>query len=233
MRIAITNNHRPKPYFDNYLNWIHSVDPSVEFVKLSYHANNAEALKETDALLLTGGGDVHPKYYGKPELIDRTEEVNELRDEFEFGVIERALEADMPILAICRGMQVLNVALEGTLIIDLPSAEYALHAVEDLEEHRHPINKVPNSLLEFITGNGSYDVNSVHHQAIDKLGRGLMVSATSPDGVIEAIEWALKDRMPFLLGVQWHPERMKDVENPHARAIAEYFVRAVNNHKQS
>jgi putative glutamine amidotransferase len=230
MRIAITDNHRPKSYFDNYINWIHSVDPSVEFVKLSHHFDNARAVTEADALVLTGGGDVHPKYYGRPELIDRAEEVNELRDEFEFSVIDQALDADLPILAICRGMQVLNVALEGSLIIDLPSAGYALHAVADLEEHRHMLNKVPHSLLELITGNGTHDVNSIHHQGIDKLGRGLMVSATSPDGVMEAVEWALKDRMPFLLGVQWHPERMNDVQNPHARSIVEYFLREVKHH---
>jgi putative glutamine amidotransferase len=196
-------------------------------VKLSYTLKNSDALKEVDALLLTGGGDVHPRFFGKPELIEQMEEVNELRDEFEFQVIEKALEADLPILGVCRGMQILNIALGGTLIPDLPSAGFELHAVEDVNEHRHLIKQVPHSLLEVITGNGKHEVNSIHHQAVNDLGRGLMASAFSPDGVCEAVEWALKDRMPFLLCMQWHPERMKDIENPFSKNIAEYFLREV------
>ncbi|MCI0706605.1 MAG: gamma-glutamyl-gamma-aminobutyrate hydrolase family protein [Ignavibacteriae bacterium] len=227
MRIGITDNHRPKPYFENYINWLHRIDPAVETVKLSYTLNNIVELRDVDALLLTGGGDIHPKYFGKPELIEQMEEVNELRDEFELNIINRALEADLPILGICRGMQIMNVALGGTLIPDLPSAGFEFHAVEDLQEHRHALQRVPHSLFEIITGNGSHDVNSIHHQAVNDLGRGLMASAFSPDGVCEAIEWALKDRMPFLLCVQWHPERMADADNPFSKNIAEYFLREV------
>ncbi|MGH2568228.1 MAG: gamma-glutamyl-gamma-aminobutyrate hydrolase family protein, partial [Bacteroidota bacterium] len=194
----------------------------------SYHLNNADLIKEVDALLLTGGGDVHPRFYGKPELIDRVEEVNELRDDFEFDIIQKALEADLPILGICRGMQVLNVALGGTLIVDLPSAGHELHDVEDLEEHRHTLKRVPHTLFEMITGSGEHEVNSIHHQAVDRLGRGLMASALSPDGVVEAMEWALKDRMPFMLCVQWHPERMNDFENPFSRGIVEHFLHEVS-----
>ncbi len=227
MRIGITDNLGQERRFGQYREWIHRVDPSVELVKLSYHLDNASTVKEVDALLLTGGGDVHPKYYGKPELLGQTEEVNELRDEFELSVIEQALETDLPILGICRGMQILNVALGGTLIVDLPSGGFEFHKVQDLEDHRHRVKKIPHSLLEAITGNQEQEVNSIHHQAVDRLGRGLMASGFSPDGVVEAVEWAMKDRMPFLLCVQWHPERMSDLENPLSRNIAEFFLREV------
>ena len=80
-----------------------------------------------------------------------------------------------------------------------------------------------------ITGAVEHEVNSNHHQAVDRLGNGLLACAYSPDGVVEAFEWVLKDRMPFLLGVQWHPERMKDQASPMAATIAEYFVREVHH----
>lgn len=227
MRIAITDNHRPKPYFEKYGQWIKRVEPEAEMIKLSRLLKNGSLVKEVDALVLTGGGDVHPRFYGKPEFVGLAQEVNEWRDEFELQVIEDALDAGLPILAICRGMQIMNVALGGTLIPDLPSGGFEYHVSEDLEDHRHQITRVPHSLLEVVTGNGQHEVNSIHHQAVNDLGRGLMASAFSPDGVCEAVEWALKDRMSFLLCVQWHPERMADFENPFSKNIAEYFLREV------
>jgi putative glutamine amidotransferase len=159
VNIAITDNHRPKLYFDNYIYWIHRVNPNVELVKLSYHLK--------------------------------------------------------------------NVALGGTLIPDLLSLGFNDHTQRNSQENRHAMRVVPHTMLDVLTGRSEQAVNSIHHQAIDQLGRGLMVSAVSPDGVIEAAEWALKDRMPFLLLVQWHPERMKDFDNPYVRNIAEYFLHEV------
>lgn len=228
MRIGITDNHGPKRFFDSYLDWLRRVDPAIEFVKLGYTLENADEVERIDTLVLTGGGDVHPKFYDKPEVIAAKTEVNELRDAFEFDVIARALERDLPILGICRGVQIMNVFLGGTLIPDLPSAGYVSHTETNAAENRHSIHRVRDSLLDAIIGHGESMVNSAHHQAIDKLGRGLMISAKSPDGVIEAAEWILKDRMPFLLLVQWHPERMKDDENPCVEKIAIQFLNEVN-----
>lgn len=228
MTIGITDNFRPKQYFDNYLEWLHRIDPTVEFTKLSYHLNNGEIIKEMDALLLTGGGDVHPSFYGKPEYVTETVEVNERRDEFEFGVIEKALEADIPILGICRGMQVMNVCLGGSLIVDLPAAGYKDHSEKNGNVNLHSIEIVEHSMIGAMhLEGGARIVNSAHHQAVDELGRGLMASAESTDGVIEAAEWILKGNMPFLLLVQWHPERMKDFDNPCCKNIAERFLREV------
>ncbi len=225
MLLGITDNLRPKPVFDNYLKWIHRVDKSVEFVKLSYHLKNVEKINEVDGLILSGGGDVHPGLYGREDQMDLVEEVNEMRDSFEFEVIEQALERELPILGICRGMQIMNVFLGGTLIVDLPSDGYENHVERETFDNRHDLEIVPNSLLGAIAGNGGRKVNSIHHQAVDRLGKGLMVSSKSNDGVIESLEWILKDRMPFLLLVQWHPERMEDFDNPYSGFIAEYFLR--------
>lgn len=227
MLIGITDNLRPKPVFDNYLKWIRRVDPSVEFVKLSYHLKNLQRMQEIDGLVLTGGGDVHPGLYGKDDQIEMVEEVNEHRDAFEFEVLERALDREIPILGICRGMQIMNVFLGGTLIVDLPAAGLRSHVERDGIDHRHPLEVVPGSLLEAISGAGPKRVNSVHHQAVENVGKGLMVSARSDDGVTEALEWVMKDRMPFLLLVQWHPERMADFDNPCSGFIAEHFLREV------
>lgn len=224
MRIGITDHHRPNQHFDRYGAWLRSVDPSAELVKLSYLRKNLSDLSTLDGLLLTGGGDVHPSLYGMNEAIGRVEEVDDLRDDFELKVIEEALEKDLPILGICRGMQIMNVYLGGTLHIDLVAAGFNDHAGQNGAENRHPVQMVPNSLLEIVAGTRKQDVNSVHHQAPEKLGKGLMISAVSGDGVIEAAEWILKDRMPFLLLVQWHPERMES-DHPCSKNIAEYFLR--------
>lgn len=228
MKLAITDNHRPKQYFDQYIEWIHHIDPSIEFTKLSYHLNNADMIRDMDGLILTGGGDVHPSLYGKAEYISETVEVNEKRDEFEFKVIEKTLEEELPIFGICRGMQVMNVFLGGSLIIDLPKAGYNGHSERDGVVNLHEITTIEHTLLDFLKSEpGHKIVNSVHHQAVENLGRGLMASAKSADGVVEAAEWILKDNMPFLLLVQWHPERMKDFHNPCCEKIASHFVKEV------
>ncbi len=220
---------RPKPSFDNYIRWIHRIDSQVEFVKLSYLLKNQEEVKSVDGLILTGGGDVHPTLYGRSDAIDRVEEVNEQRDAFEFEVIETALDAEIPILGICRGMQIMNVYLGGTLIIDLPDAGYRSHVIRDGLGFRHPVELATNTMIESIAGPGPHKVNSIHHQAVDQIGKGLMVAAKSDDGITEALEWVMKDRMPFLLLVQWHPERMADFDNPCSAKLAEQFVNEVQH----
>lgn len=229
----MTDNMRPKPTYENYLRWVHQVDPSVELVKLSYHFKNEAEVSTVDGLILTGGGDVHPALYGMSASIDRVEEVNEQRDDFEFKVIEKALEKEIPILGICRGMQVMNVYLGGTLIVDLATAGFQQHSPLNGEDLRHSLVADPHSMLASMAGPNPHTVNSIHHQAVDKPGKGLKVAGKSEDGVIEAMEWVLKDRMPFLLLVQWHPERMADFENPCSGKIAESFVREVSRSTRS
>lgn len=231
MRIGITDTMGSKQKFDNYTNWIHRFDPGIESVTLSYRKQNANEMSKVDGLLLTGGGDVHPRYYGMAGEVARVNERDERRDEFEFELIERALDTDLPILGICRGMQVMNVYLGGSLILDLSSSGYENHSPKEGYDSEHIIQVETPSMLGAITGATELTVNSSHHQAVDRLGDGLIPSATSADGVIEAAEWILKDRMPFLMLVQWHPERMKDPQNPASKTIAKRFLEEIQYSK--
>ena len=173
----------------------------------------ADALNGVDGLLLTGGEDLAPARYGAephPTIVD----VNPARDEFELNLVAEARRRDMPIFAICRGVQVLNVACGGTLVRDIPAE------VKGALEHRlavpaheayalaHEVWLDKDTLLsrlmrERLSDADSCEVNSRHHQAVDKVAPGFVASATAPDGVIEAIE---DPAARFCLGVQWHPE---------------------------
>jgi putative glutamine amidotransferase len=159
-----------------------------------------------DGLVLTGGVDVEPALYGRAPHATVTRTSAE-RDEFELGLVRRALAADLPVLAICRGLQVLNVALGGTLVQDLPSTIGTAVSHDDKARPRtgiaHDVSILPGSRLHALLGIDEAAVNSFHHQAVAALGHGLVPAAFSADGVVEAVE------LPgarFVLGVQWHPE---------------------------
>ncbi len=167
-------------------------------------------LQAIDGVLLTGGGDVDPAFYGE----DRHETVDDAepgRDEFELDLARRAMEQDFPLLAICRGAQVLNVAAGGTLVQDIPSAvttDLPHSLTEPKDCLAHDIQVVSDSRLHAVLGDAvnascACRVNSRHHQSVGRLGRQLVASATAPDGVIEAIE---APDATFCVGVQWHPE---------------------------
>lgn len=170
----------------------------------------ADVVRSFDGLLLAGGGDIVPSLYGQ-EAHATFSAAEHGRDPYEIELVRAALEADLPVFAICRGIQVLNVALGGTLVQDIPS-EVSHPCPHDVREPRvaiaHETWMTAGSLLERLMRERIEDgdacpVNSRHHQAPKTLGHGLMVSATAPDGVIEAIE---EPNRRFCLGVQWHPE---------------------------
>jgi putative glutamine amidotransferase len=177
---------------------------------LSLDAAPATALDGVDGLLLTGGDDVDPSWYGEPP--HTAYDVSEPgRDAFEIDLVRRALAADLPVLAICRGLQVLNVALGGTLIQDIPS-EPGMRLQHDAEGPAttlaHTVAIAPGSCLAALVGpDDARAVNSRHHQAIRALGQGLVVTGTSPDGLIEAAE---VPAARFCVGVQWHPENFHE-----------------------
>jgi Predicted glutamine amidotransferases len=202
-----------------------NADPSAEFEKLSPTLGNVDAISEVDGLLLTGGGDIDPEFYGRTGLRNQAQDINRGRDEFEFEVIKRALDADLPILGVCRGMQVMNVALGGSLHVDLKSNGFKDHSTPVNGILKHAISIEPNSLLSGLAGGLNRDVNSYHHQAIDELGKGLMPTAQSPDGVVEAAEWLSKEGMSFLLLVQWHPERTLGSSDVFSTNLAKIFLR--------
>jgi putative glutamine amidotransferase len=167
-------------------------------------------LDQVDALLLTGGGDVDPVLYGEPRHAS-VADAEPGRDEFEIDLARRAMDADVPVLAICRGAQVLNVAAGGTLVQDIPSA-VATTLPHSLTEPRdciaHAIHVREGSRLHAalgaaVDGSCGCRVNSRHHQSVGRVGAGLVPSATAQDGVVEAIE---APGARFCVGVQWHPE---------------------------
>ncbi|OGL00021.1 MAG: hypothetical protein A3E31_15905 [Candidatus Rokubacteria bacterium RIFCSPHIGHO2_12_FULL_73_22] len=179
-----------------------------------------------DALILTGGGDVDPRHFGEPRH-PTLAEVSEARDTLELELTRRALAQGFPLLAICRGIQVLNVALGGSLHQDIPSEPGSPLAHSQTERRHQPTHHVKvreGSRLAAILGTHEVDVNSFHHQALARLGRGLAAVAWAPDGIVEGVEeTAGGDR--FVVGVQWHPEDLVE-HDPAARRLFAAFVTA-------
>ena len=164
-----------------------------------------------DGFLFCGGGDVEPQRYGG-NACTRLGGLDAERDEFELQLLPLILKADKPLLAICRGVQVLNVALGGTLICDIASqlpqaSKHDYYPGFKRDQVVHQVNIQPNTLLAATLGLGKVGTNSLHHQAIDQLGRGLAPNARAEDGVIEGVEMPSKR---FVLGLQWHPECMPE-----------------------
>ena len=162
-----------------------------------------------DALVLGGGADVDPARYGRPLLENGSVEVDHERDALDFRLFEEARRSGAPVLGICRGMQVVNVALGGTLVQDIPSERPSpvVHQRTRDEKTRrdHRVAIAPGTRLAALAGAPDAAVNSRHHQAIDRIAPGLTVSAVAPDGVAEAVESAGD---PWLVAVQWHPENL-------------------------
>lgn len=165
-----------------------------------------QMLDQIDGLMLAGGGDVDPARYGAPRH-EAVGDVDEERDRFELELVRRAHERKLPTMAICRGLQVVNVAFGGTLIQDLPSVTGATgHLVSDAGAYEpHSVVQVAEGCrIARIIGAGEQRVNSLHHQAVDQVGNGIRVVATAPDGTVEAIEH--EDPDWSMVAVQWHPE---------------------------
>ncbi|WP_308389433.1 gamma-glutamyl-gamma-aminobutyrate hydrolase family protein [Acidithiobacillus sp. AMEEHan] len=158
-----------------------------------------------DGVILTGGGDVSPKLYGGNERHIALYGQSAVRDEFEWRLIDSILAYDIPLLGICRGMQLLNVYLGGTLHEHLPDifGEQLPHRSDKPGPILHPVSCDPRSRLGGILGESEFEVASWHHQAVDRIGSGLTVAAWASDGVVEAIELA---QHRWCVAVQWHPE---------------------------
>jgi putative glutamine amidotransferase len=209
--------------------YIASVEQSGARARVLDISESPRALIDTlDGVLLTGGGDIDPVLYGEARH-PSVEDAEPGRDEFEIDLARRAMEAGMPLLAICRGAQVLNVAAGGTLVQDIPTA-VATELPHSLTRPRdgiaHPIQITRGSRLHDALGTGvdascTCRVNSRHHQSVGTLGKGLVASAVAPDGVIEAIE---APDAAFCVGVQWHPENFW--RTGEFKALFDAFARA-------
>jgi putative glutamine amidotransferase len=190
------------------------------------NADAASAILDSVAgLVLTGGEDVDPARYGEKRH-EKVRSVNPARDATEASLIKEAKERGTPVLAICRGIQILNVALGGTLVQDIPSQceTKIAHDEESARDSRtHEISVEPGSLIATAVGTERLTVNSFHHQSVKRVADGMRVTARSPDGIIEGIESTDEDW--WVMAVQWHPEEMTDSAEPWDRGLFQSFAR--------
>lgn len=218
--------------WENYAKWFREI-PNTEVIKLSYKESDITStdFQNCNGIVLSGGEDVHPKFYNKPEYLSilKPDEINIRRDEYELKLIEKALQVKKPLLGICRGLQIANVFFGGTLIPDIPSAGKPSHSKIKGNDERHLVNIFEDSVLQKFIKKGRGEVNSAHHQSADVIGKDLKVSAVSDDGIIEGIEWQHPENKSFLLLIQWHPERMIDAESPFSKNIRNGFLEKVKS----
>lgn len=199
-------------------------------VVLPPQADPREILAVVDGLLFSGGPDVDPTRYGDPERHPETYGVSEERDDFELTLMTAALDADKPVLGVCRGIQVMNVALGGTLIQHTNDVTDVAHRQQEIDipsdRMSHPVHVV-HPAMQLLLGDDLLRVNSFHHQAIKELAPGLTAAGYSDDGLIEAV---IQTDRSFFAGVQWHPELMFRAHAEHLRPFAS-LVAAAHQHK--
>ncbi len=212
--------------YRRYEQWLHESGEDIEAIDLSISEDVEGEMARVDALLLSGGSDIDPRRYDRPDAEPVCTDIDRERDTLEFRLLEIADERDLPVLAICRGLQIVNVHRGGTLIPHLPATLDGRedHQKDGQQDRHHEITVTAGTLLFKATGELQGEVNSAHHQAVDKLGTGLVASAKSDDGVIEAIEWGNHEGKAYLLAVQWHPERMPDQSSLFSATIREQFL---------
>jgi len=233
VRIALSKGV-PVESYANYYQWIKAHDSTAQVIDLyAMPLDSAlELFKTCSALLITGGTDIAPAIYRKGADTARCWEPDPRRDSLEMALFQMAREEDKPILGICRGEQMINVALGGSLIIDIPTDfdTAVRHQCDDYLTCYHPVTVESNSLLHEISGVYRGEVTSNHHQGVDRLANELKGVSFAPDGLIEAVEWAYPEGKPFLLAVQWHPERM-EAGNPLSGPIADRFLEEARRYK--
>lgn len=216
-----------------YVKWLKSIDPSFEYINF-YKMDKLSALgalDECSGLVLTGGADIHPLHYGKGEEVNKCE-CDPPRDMLEFSLIEKALAMKLPLLAVCRGEQILNVSQGGDLIVDIPDdhGTSIKHSSDTDELIYHSIKIDDSSNLFRIIKTTSFDIVSVHHQAVKTLAPCFRPTAFAGDGIIEAFEWINPEGKSYLNAVQWHPEK-GDYYDALSQAIAKDFIDKVNSFK--
>ncbi|MBI3990047.1 MAG: gamma-glutamyl-gamma-aminobutyrate hydrolase family protein [candidate division NC10 bacterium] len=190
-----------------------------------------ELLDAVDGLLFTGGEDIHPSFYGEP-IEERCGRIDQDRDHFELELAQAALDRQIPIVGICRGIQLLNVVLGGSLYQDLSYRPGTLPYHHSSREKRytliHKVNLQPESHLAKVFGRSAFDVTSTHHQLLKDVAPPLKAVAFSDDGVVEGVE---AENYPFLLAVQWHPERMIR-KHPEQLALFQALIQAASSRRE-
>jgi len=223
LKIGITDCGK----FENYRRWMDS--EGVETVKLSRQLGNLKAVETLDGVVFSGGEDLHPGLYGKPEYVEQFKlmEIIPERDHFEYAVLGKVFAVKKPVLGICRGLQLINVFLGGTLVPDIPRICHSdLHGKLQGQDQYHSIEVKDRTLLRSVCGQVLGKVNSAHHQSAELPAGGLVFSAYSPPGIVEAMEWKEPVGKSWLLMVQWHPERMTDPDSPFSIGVKRAFLEA-------
>ena len=222
MRIALTHTGTEAKH-KNYVDWLKQSDEYIEIVTLNSGEDNLFELETCDGLVFSGGIDINPKLYGSNTAYPNGPAVfDDARDEFEKAAFEMAQDKKIPVLGICRGLQLVNCLLGGSLKQDLGELNPIHRASVDEATKRqfdkaHGIHILPNSILFEVNTTDRGIVNSAHHQSASVISDALVVTATSDDNIVEGLEWKEKTDKPFLLCVQWHPERMYEfgIEHSH------------------
>ena len=224
MRVVIamprmSTDPEPTVAQSKYMESLARAGAGMRWVELSDPEQAVQDALTCDGLLLPGGGDMDPKFYGQ-ERIPACGEPNLLRDAAEPLLLRAFLAADKPVLGICRGIQVMNAVLGGDLYQDIKPFEHLPH--NDHWAKVHTVTVRRGTLLSRILGQDTVLVNSQHHQAVDRVAPGFTLAALSEDGIVEAIE---KPDARFCLGVQWHPEWLSDAD-PAMQSLFDAFVDA-------
>lgn len=252
MKIGITDCGDKHPIYEKWILSQNSLGgtPHLEVIKLGYKFNNLHEIEQCDGIVLTGGEDVHPSLYNRPEFLSLCNPnfMDERRDEFEWKICEHVFNKKIPVLGICRGLQLVNVFLGGTLIPDIPTVGKENHSkYYEGQDRYHNIEILHDSELSKITNIVFGDVNSAHHQSADIIAKPLKINALSDDRVVEGLEFDFADSIVFgsahptepysvsersrshrnhyLMLVQWHPERIINAEqNNFSYKIRQNFV---------
>ena len=224
MRVVIamprmSTDPEPTVAQSKYIESLARAGAGMRWVELNDPEQAVQDALTCDGLLLPGGGDMDPKFYGQ-ERIPACGEPNLLRDAAEPLLLRAFLAADKPVLGICRGIQVLNAVLGGDLYQDIKPLEHLPH--NDHWAKVHTVTVRRGTLLSRILGQDTVLVNSQHHQAVNRVAPGFTLAALSEDGIVEAIE---KPDARFCLGVQWHPEWLSDAD-PAMQGLFDAFVNA-------
>jgi len=216
---------RTERKFDRYKEWLEHYNIDYIILDFDQHEKDLEKIDQCCGLILTGGVDIYPEIYCDWDTVETKGTYLPERDGFELKILEKAIANKMPVLGICRGCQLMNVFFRGSLIFDIEEIRNVNHCrIAPGEDRLHKINIVKDTLMYEIIKNEIVTVNSSHHQSVDRLGEGLMMSAKSDDGIVEGIEYADKTDKPFFLGVQWHPERFRDLSKPASKNLLDKFI---------
>lgn len=218
----------PSGHYSYYGEFIKAADSSAILVDL-YHTTTDSGMmlfEDCDALVLCGGPDIYPGWYGKEYDTSSCGEFDRRRDTLEMALFNEALRRKIPVLGICRGEQLINVALGGTLIRDIPTqySNAVTHRCLNPDSCFHAVYVSDSSLLHKITGVKIGVVNTNHHQGIEKTAPALTVIGNSEDDLPEAVQWKTETDKSWLLGVQWHPERLNYKRNHFSMPIALRFL---------